>query len=352
MPPKDHSKLLEYITESKAHGASDEFLVALLTRRGWPADDVYGTLGEYWASVTGLSVPERKGSGESARDAFLYLLSFATLATWACALGSMLFALIDYWLPDPVNPTSPFELRSSITWQMASVAVAFPIYLIAMRLVVRETAQNPDRLQSGVRKWLTYIALLGTAGTMVGDLIWFLDEFLGGDLTLPFVLKSLTVLGICAAIFIYYLGSLGRNSPMLNKLFAGLAGGAVVITFCVALTVAGTPALQRLAQTDIRRTQDLQRLAAEINTWYRQNSRLPASLSDLKAIGGDLEATDPITKSPYSYHTKTQTTYQLCASFATKTNTKQYKGFWDHGMGETCYTLDGTQVVFWRPQAR
>lgn len=346
MPPKDHSQLLEYITESKAHGASDEFLAALLTRRGWPVDDVYRALGECWASVTGLSVPERTGSGESARDAFLYLLSFATLATWACALGSMLFAMIDYWLPDLVGSANSFNLRSSITWQMASVAVAFPIYLIAMRLVIRETAQNPDRLQSGVRKWLTYIALLLTAGTVIGDLIWFLDQFLTGELTLRFVLKSLAVLGICAGIFAYYLRSLDRNRPQLNKIFAGLSAAAVVTTFCIAVGVAGTPARQRLVEADLRRTRDLQQLAQAINVWYRRNSRLPTSLSDLNTIRGDLHETDPVTKSAYVYRTSTQTTYELCASFATKSNGDESRNFWDHGQGETCYTLDGTKIAY------
>nr|MDQ2901708.1 hypothetical protein [Acidobacteriota bacterium] len=61
------SKLREFIQASKSKGASDEFLVALLGRRGWPADDVYTALGEYWAAATGIAVPERGRSNESSR---------------------------------------------------------------------------------------------------------------------------------------------------------------------------------------------------------------------------------------------------------------------------------------------
>src|SRR5580658_1643165 len=210
MHEEDAVRLSEFVEASKAKGASDEFLAAFLTRRGWPADDVYSALGEYWERATGLSIPARSGAGESSRDAFFYLLSFATLATWATALGSMLFQFIDRWFPDSIS-AAPLDLRQSVTWQMASIAVAFPIYLLVMRMIVRDTHEHPERLRSGVRKWLTYLALLGTAGTMIGDLIWFLDCFLAGDLTARFALKAVTVMAICGAIFFYYLGSLCVN---------------------------------------------------------------------------------------------------------------------------------------------
>src|SRR5215472_18312210 len=100
MPQQDATQLQEFIDASKAKGASDEFLAAFLVRRGWAADDVYDAIGNYWERVTGIAVPARTGRGESAREAFLYLLSFSTLATWATALGSMLFELINHWVPD------------------------------------------------------------------------------------------------------------------------------------------------------------------------------------------------------------------------------------------------------------
>ena len=103
MQPDDTTQLQHFIDSSKSKGAADEFLAALLTRRGWPAGDVYAALGHYWESSTGLAIPERAGAGESARDAFLYLLSFATLATWTTAVGSMLFEFINHWFPDAVS---------------------------------------------------------------------------------------------------------------------------------------------------------------------------------------------------------------------------------------------------------
>ena len=119
------SDLPSFIYASKERGAADEFLVALLTRHGWPADDVYAALGEYWQHATGIALPSRISRGESARDAFLYLLSFGTLATWTTALGSMLFRFIEYWLPDLLAHEHWRSLRSAVTWQMASIAGRF-----------------------------------------------------------------------------------------------------------------------------------------------------------------------------------------------------------------------------------
>src|SRR2546430_11806447 len=112
MQPDDTTQLQNFIDSSKSKGAADEFLAALLTRRGWPAGDVYAALGHYWESSTGLTIPERAGAGESARDAFLYLLSFATLATWTTAVGSMLFEFINYWFPDAVSRSNAYYVRS------------------------------------------------------------------------------------------------------------------------------------------------------------------------------------------------------------------------------------------------
>src|SRR6266567_1969333 len=210
MQPQNISKLQDFVDSSKSKGANDEFLAALLTRRGWPAADVYSALGQYWERATGLAIPARAGAGESARDAFLYLLSFATLATWTTAVGSMLFDFINYWFPDSVSRNYVYDLRTAVTWQMAAVAVAFPIYLLVMRVILREAAERPEQLESGVRKWLTYLSLLGTAGAMICDLITFLDYFLTGELTVRFVLKAATVMLISGAVFVYYLGSLRR----------------------------------------------------------------------------------------------------------------------------------------------
>ena len=102
----------------------------------------------------------------------------------------MIFRFIEYWFPDPVVSFPVYDLRNAVTWQLASSAVAFPIFLLVMRTILHEARTQPERLESGVRKWLTYLSLLFTAGGVIGDLICFLNYFLTGELTVRFCITS------------------------------------------------------------------------------------------------------------------------------------------------------------------
>lgn len=95
-------ELREFVEAAKSLGVGDEALVGVLQGRGWPKDDAYRALGDHYENRSGLRVPAYRRSG-SARDAFLYLFSFAALGTWTIGLGSLMFALIDHWIRDPLS---------------------------------------------------------------------------------------------------------------------------------------------------------------------------------------------------------------------------------------------------------
>ena len=204
------SDLKQFLEAARSQGASDETLLALLRGREWPEEDVYRLLADHFEVRTGIQVPTYKRSS-SAKDAFLYLFCFATLATWSLALGSILFTLIERWFPDPLAATYSYRgAYYQIADSLACVIIAFPIYLWITRSILREMELHPEKLQSSVRKWLTYIALLIAAGIVVGDLITFLTYFLRGELTARFVAKAATVFLIAGGIFWYYFGSLRK----------------------------------------------------------------------------------------------------------------------------------------------
>jgi len=199
--------LQEFLDAAKRQGMGEESVVSLLRGRGWPADDAYRALADYYEGQSSVCIPPYKRSG-SAKDAFLYLVSFSMLATWAIALGSLLFMLIDRWIKDPLSPDRYYSYYYQMADSLACVIVAFPVYIFAMRCILREVSVHPEKLESAVRKWLTYIALLIAAGVVVGDLISFLTHFLRGELTGRFVAKVIVVLAISGGIFWYYFGSL------------------------------------------------------------------------------------------------------------------------------------------------
>jgi hypothetical protein len=339
-----HTELQPFIDAAKERGAADEFLASLLTHSGWPASDVYNALGDWWQRATGVAAPTRRRAAESARDAFLYLLAFSTLATWAGALGSLCFRLIEHWLPDAVVSPYIYNFRAAVTWQEASILVALPIYLSVMRIIVRETRANPERIESGVRKWLTYIALLLAAIGVVSDLVCFLDYFLTGEITVRFVLKCATVLAICGSIFYYYFGFLHGRAR--NGLFAGVALAGALTACCFGLAVSGTPGVQRRIEADNRRVRDLRTIAGALSAM----PALPRSLAELGAVRPGLRVADPETGRAYEYTATTPKQFELCATFSAEADGdgQQYAGaFWSHSKGRACFAFDTKRAIPW-----
>jgi hypothetical protein len=199
-----HASLVEFIERARSKGASDEMLAVLLGRRGWSRREIDDAFTAVYERMTGLDLPARTGRMESAREAFLYLLSFGTLATWTLGLGTLLFTIIHLHFPDPVTAPQDHNARFAMAGSMASLIVAYPVYFATMWLLVRGIAAEPEKLESGVRKWLSYIALLLAAAIVIGDLVTFLSYFLRGELTACFILKTLTVFVIAGGVFSYY----------------------------------------------------------------------------------------------------------------------------------------------------
>jgi len=209
MAPNTSVELQKFISAAKEHGASDESLLGILENAGWPKAEVIGALGQRYEALTGIALPRGRKTATPAKDAFLYLLSFSTLATWTIALGSICFSLIDDWIPDPLYRNYyGTNLAYQLSAELAALIVTFPLYLFVMRVILAETRAAPEKLDSAVRKWLTYIALLIAAAVMIGDVVTFLTYFLRGDLTSRFAAKVAVALIISVGVFWYYLGSL------------------------------------------------------------------------------------------------------------------------------------------------
>lgn len=200
-----------FVRDALARGETRPAIEAALAGAGWPPEQVQGAL-DAWAEVP-FAVPVPKPRPYlSPREAFLYLVLFATLYLTAWHLGSLLFDLINAAIPDPVDTRFGAAMRdNSMRFSVASLVIAFPIYLFVARLLSRELARNPVKRLSAVRRWLTYLTLFFAVTVLVCDLIALVHSLLGGDLTLRFVLKVLVVGAIAGAIFGFYLVDLRRE---------------------------------------------------------------------------------------------------------------------------------------------
>lgn len=346
------AELHKFISAAKEHGATDESLISILENAGWPKAAIVGALGERYEALTGMRVPRGKKSTTPAKDAFLYLLSFATLATWTIALGSICYSLIDHWIPDPLYHNYGTNLSYQISAELAALMVTFPLYLLVMRIILSGTRQAPEKLESSIRKWLTYLALLIAAGVMIGDVIAFLAYFLHGDLTSRFVGKVAVTLLISTGVFWYYLGSLrearARQRPMRlgRDSFAALLA-TIVVVIVVALGFRQTrgPNTQRLLRTDAKRAQNLSQLANQVNNHYRQNgNQLPVALTDFQ----NKQFADPITGKPPEYKATSSNSYTLCTTFSANSPQDERSGdflFWTHSAGHQCFEFNAAENV-------
>lgn len=129
------------------------------------------------------------------------------------------------------------------------------------------------------------------------------------------------------------------------------AGAAVVVVAVVAFgfRILGPPRDQRAISADERRITDLRGIAQAIQ--IRQTPQLPAKLTDLRQ-GPVLHLQDPLTNTPYEYHPKTGTTYELCAMFETASaegdsEFQQPSAFWRHLKGRQCFELDAAKTAPW-----
>ena len=181
-----------------------------LVDAGWQTDQVKRGLATYAEVDFPLPVP-RPRAYLSAREAFLYLLLFTALYISAFNLGSLAFTFLDHWLPDPGRQTTDSMFRDSIRWAVASLIVAFPLYLALTVSRERAVRLDPTKRASRVRKWLTYLTLFVGAAVLIGDVIALLNGVLKGDPTLRFLLKCVVVAAIAGTAFLYYLADLRQD---------------------------------------------------------------------------------------------------------------------------------------------
>jgi hypothetical protein len=343
----DSAQLEAFIRAAKERAVDDAFLVALLRQNGWSERRIYDAFSAYYGEALGLPVPSRGGIIEYARDAFSYLLAFIALGAWTFAAGHLFYVLIDRWLPSGLDYVNLAQsMRSEVAAELATILVAFPVFVLISRSLARQVAAHPETADSGVRMWLTYAALAVTAVTMIGDGVAFLTAFLQGDLTGRFVLKALVTIVLAGGIFTYYLGAVRKRTADARRDHAFFAGAFVVALAALVLGFFdfGSPGYARKVADDQRRLSDLRAIANAIHgarpdATARGSRALPNALGDVPTIAG---TSDPQTGEGYAYRVAGGTQYQLCATFETEDQSAATAPF-GHGVGRRCFTLDATK---------
>jgi hypothetical protein len=286
------------------------------------------------------------------RDLFLHLLAVVTLYWSAVSFVTLLWQYINYFFPDVLK--FYYEgVNSPMRFAISSLIIVFPVFILVSWFLNKIYSKDAQARESKIRKWLIYFTLFIASLVIIGDLISTINMLLGGEITIRFILKALSILLVAGFIFGYYLDDVRRESPTkLAKYFAWATSILVLIAIVGAFFIVGSPQTARLMQFDQQKISDLQNIQTQIVSYYQGKEKLPESLNELdNSISGYKVPVDPQTNQPYEYVIKDapNLSFKLCATFNKEESDKNIKARssiytqanlnenWQHGIGKVCF---------------
>lgn len=292
------------------------------------------------------------------KDFFLWAGAMVSLYVSVFSFLGLMFDYINYAFPDPLQyfPADPYT--GSISYEMASLIVLLPLFLVLMYVINRDVKRDITRKDVWVRRWALMATIFVAGATVAIDLIVLLMNFLNGGLDTPFMLKILLVFLVAAAGLMHFLADLRdywqQNPALLHRVGWGV-GVLAVLTIVSGFLIIGTPWQARLYQFDAQKVNDLQEIQSQITYYYQAHQTLPSSLGALTdLISGVIPPVDEQTGQPYVYKTTGALSFELCATFNAQTQPGQAQatipepaglgpsgiGFdnWWHGAGQECFS--------------
>ncbi len=320
-------------------------------------------------------------SKTKAVDVFVYAGIFISLLVSVSNIVQILFAAIERRFTDVLEAGQYMDAYSSdMRMAIASLIVAFPIYLALSMYVSKDISKFHFKRDLLIRKLFVYVTLFATAITVLGALVATIYTYLGGELTVRFGLKALATILVAALVGGYYLYALKRNYTKETKLpylFAGVSTVLVLAALVWSISIIGTPKEMRARRIDDTRLSDISSLQQQVYNHFQTTDKLPATLSELNdAFQGYAVPTDPMTKASYEYRVIQQPTiavdfmtkkkvmtsnaiFELCADFDTvrETNGDGSPSYPKGGIGTDApylasnYYYEGDQSPFWNHEA-
>lgn len=292
------------------------------------------------------------------KDFFLWAGAMIALYGSVISFMTLLFQYINHAHPDPLNYYYSDPYSGSMRFAMASLIVLAPVAIVLMRIIRKGIALEPIKNELWVRRWALVLTVFIAGATVIGDLIALVNGFLGGDLTMRFLLKVLVVFGVAGGVFLHFLADLRgywNTNPGQAKQVGIAAGALVLIAIVSGFFIMGTPGEVRLVRFDNQKISDLQSIQWEIVNFWQQKQALPADLQELSdPLRGYVIPKDSQTGEEYGYERTSNSSFRLCATFNAESQGGSeasramyyYEGVdsenWQHGVGEICFdrTID------------
>ncbi len=296
-----------------------------------------------------------------AKFAFYYLLALVALCFVALSTGQIFFQIINKFLPDLYGHYGTDFSQDVLKFAISAIIIATPIFFIVSRLIYKNLNDGKLAKDAGIRRWLSYFILLVAAILIIVFLILTILSFLNGELTMLFVLKVLTVIGISGIVFSFYIYDIRRTTidkkdkVMMIYTYGSMA--IIVIAFIASLFIVESPTETRSRRIDDQIVGNFYAIDSNINSYYATNHKLPENLAVVKNITGFTENIydNPLTNKAYQYEIIASSSYKLCTDFKTSNLDKtraEYRYIEDrlrHDVGFQCLNFkiydNGEKVV-------
>lgn len=201
--------LSSFVRDALSEGRSRDEIQSALSTAGWSDTEVTNALGA-WSEIPFAPPIPRPQATVSAKDFFIYALTFGVLIFGTGYLVMLIFNVIDMQF-DPDR--GPYK-TSAIRWAMAVLMVTTPVYVWLTVWDRRRLAQDPSLNRSAIRKWMIYLTLLLASAVFLADLVVCIDALLNGDLKVQFLLKAATVAIVTISVFLYYFNDVRQSEQI------------------------------------------------------------------------------------------------------------------------------------------
>lgn len=293
------------------------------------------------------------------KDFFLWAGAMLSLYGGVIAFIALIFDYINYAFPDTTLNYYTDPYQGGVAYEMASLIVLAPLFLLLMRIIRRSIAADASRGEVWVRRWALFLVLFLAGASVAVDLIVLITTFLQGEeLTTRFLLKVLVVLLVASAGFMHFMADLWgywQKKPQYARSVNYSVGVLILLTVAAGFLILGSPQSQRALRIDAQRVNDLQSLQSQILSFYQQKERLPLNLAELNdPLSYYTIPKDPKTGQDYGYRpdqavSGMKPTFEVCATFDTASagtdpsyaepmgRSVGMDQKWIHGVGQTCF---------------
>ncbi len=268
------------------------------------------------------------------KELYLFLGFFLATVIFVAMTVFVWFSIIEHYIMDVLN----YHNGSELPHILASAIILFPVVFFVGKMVhKKENLRSYD-----LRNAFLYFALLILSIVTFFSLSSVIGGYLSGDLTLQFFLKMLFLSSFMfmTAVVIYY--EVKGTRVDIVKLAFGIVLFVSLVGIVWGLIIVD-PSEKRDERLDDQKVSDIINISRQVENYYREFDRVPASLDDLSNYHSRIVINDPKTDEVYEYlPEKSGESANICANFITEFTYPPYKADYSHGVGRECFFIDPT----------